>query len=118
MSGTLQFGAAVIPEPNSVALEDWGPLPEATGSPMATEGKRLWSGDGILELGIWKCAPGLSHWTFETNESFTIFSGRMTVTQDGGQPFELAAGESAIFPKGWSGVWELHATVLKVYTLF
>ncbi len=39
----------------------------------------------------------------ETNESFTIFSGRMTVTEDGGQPLELASGDSAIFPKGWTG---------------
>ncbi|SDC07288.1 hypothetical protein SAMN04488581_0041 [Mycolicibacterium neoaurum] len=118
MQSTTPQKAAIIPHPNKVTLDDWGPLPEATGAPMATEGKKLWSGNGILEVGIWRCAPGLSHWTFETNESFTIFSGRMTVTQDGGAPVELAADDSAIFPKGWSGTWELHETVLKVYTVF
>lgn len=52
---------------------------------------------------------GSSRWKFETNECFTIFSGRMTVTEDGGQPLELTSGDSAIFPKGGSGgVWELH----------
>ena len=118
MPSSSPLSAATIPDPHSVALDDWGPLPEGTGPPMATEGKKLWAGDGVLEVGIWKCAPGSSHWKFETNESFTIFSGRMTVTEDGGQPFELASGDSAIFPKGWSGMWELHETVLKVYTVF
>jgi len=118
MSSLSSLSAAVIPEPNSVTLDDWGPLPEGTGAPMATEGKKLWTGDGILEVGIWKCSAGLSRWRFETNESFTIFSGQMTVTEDGGAPLELASGDSAIFPKGWSGVWELHETVLKVYTVF
>ena len=111
-------GAAFFPDPSSVMLDDWGPLPEGTAAPMATEGRKLWSGDGILEVGIWKCAAGPSRWKFETNESFTIFSGRMTVTEDGGEPIELASGDSAVFPEGWSGVWELHDTVLKVYTVF
>jgi len=110
--------AAIIPDPSSVTLDDWGPLPEATGAPMATEGKEFWSGEGSAELGIWKCAAGLSRWMFEANESFTIFKGRMTVTKDGGEAFELKVGDSAIFPKGWAGTWELHETVLKVYTVF
>ena len=118
MPGTSSSSAAVIPDPHSVTLDDWGPLSEGTGAPMATEGKKLWAGDGILEVGIWKCAAGPSRWKFETNESFTIFSGRMTVTEDGGQPLALASGDSAIFPKGWSGEWELHEPVLKVYTVF
>ena len=75
---------------------------------MATEGKKLWAGDGILEVCIWKGAAGSSRWKFETNESFTIFSGRMT--EDGGQPLEFTSGDSAILPKGRSGVWELHET--------
>jgi uncharacterized protein len=117
MPGRSPFTATIIPDPASVTLDDWGPLPEGTGAPMATAGKRLWSGDGVLEVGIWRCAAGPSRWTFETNESFTIFAGRMTVTEDGGEPVELSSGDSAIFPKGWSGVWKLHEAVLKVYTV-
>ena len=112
------ISAVAIPDPHSVVLDDWGALPEGTGAPMATEGKKLWSGEGVLEVGIWKCAPGPSRWKFETNESFTIFAGRMTVTEDGGPAVEFSSGDSAVFPRGWSGVWELHETVLKVYTVF
>lgn len=102
----------------SLELDDWGPLPEATGEPMATEGKKLWTGEGINEVGIWKCAAGPSRWTFETNESITVLSGRMTVTEDGGEAVEIKGGDSAVFPKGWSGTWDIHDTILKVYTVF
>lgn len=108
----------VITDARSIELEDWGPLPEATGDPMATAGKTLWTGGGVLEVGLWKCAPGPSRWVFETNESITMLAGRMTVTEDDGESFEVKAGDSAVFPKGWSGTWDIHDTVLKVYTAF
>jgi uncharacterized cupin superfamily protein len=108
----------VISDANSIDLEDWGPLPEATAAPMATAGKKLWTGEGILEVGLWKCAPGPSRWVFETNESITMLEGRMTVTEDDGTVYDIAAGDSAVFAKGWSGTWDIHETVLKVYTVF
>lgn len=109
---------AVISDATSIELEDWGPLPEATSEPMATAGKKLWTADGILEVGLWKCAPGPSRWVFETNESITMLEGRMTVTEDGGRTYDIKAGDSAVFAKGWSGTWDIHDTVLKVYTVF
>ena len=42
-------------------LEDWGPLEEATGAPMATHGVELCA-DGDQSAGIWQCAQGPSHW--------------------------------------------------------
>jgi uncharacterized cupin superfamily protein len=107
-----------IRDVESLELDDWGPLPEATGEPMATEGKKLWTGEGIDEVGIWKCAAGPSRWSFETNESITVLSGRMTATEDGGEAVEIKAGDSSVFPKGWSGTWDIHDTILKVYTGF
>lgn len=120
MTASSQSAAATvrIRDVEAIELEDWGPLPEATGEPMATEGKKLWTGDGITEVGIWKCAPGPSRWIFETNESITVLSGRMTATEDGGEPVEITAGDSAVFAKGWTGTWDIHDTVLKVYTVF
>jgi len=108
----------VISDANSIDLEDWGPLPEATAAPMATGGKKLCPGEGILEFGLWKCAPGPSRWLFETNESITVIEGRMTVSEDNGEAYDIGAGDSAVFAKGWSGTWDIHETVLKVYTVF
>jgi uncharacterized cupin superfamily protein len=98
-------------------LADWGPLPEATGEPMQTRGKTLWS-EGEQEAGIWECTPGPSRWTLETNEAVHILSGRMTVTPSGGQPQEIGPGDSAVFPRGWAGTWQIHETITKFYVLF
>ena len=98
-------------------LEDWGPLEEATGHEMATAGVTLWE-DGDASAGIWECAPGPSHWTLETHEVIHLVAGRMTVTPDGGEPVEMAAGDAAVFPRGWSGAWTIHETVRKVYAIF
>jgi uncharacterized cupin superfamily protein len=98
-------------------LEDWGPLEEATGQAMATAGVTLWE-DGDASAGIWECEAGPSHWTLETHEVIHLVAGRMTVTPDGGEPVEIGAGDVAVFPRGWSGSWDIHETVRKVYAIF
>ncbi len=98
-------------------LEDWGPLEEATGEAMATRGVELWV-DGDSSAGIWECEPGPSRWTLETHEVIHLVTGRMTCTPDGGEAVEVAAGDAAVFPKGWSGTWDIHETVRKVYAIF
>ena len=98
-------------------LEDWGPLEEATGPEMTARGVDLWV-DGPLSGGIWECTPGPSYWTQDEHEVIHLVAGRMTVTPDGGEPTELGAGDMAVFPKGWSGTWDIHETVRKVYAIF
>ncbi len=98
-------------------LEDWGPLDEATGAPMATHGLEVWA-DGDSSAGIWQCGPGPSRWVLETNEVIYLVAGQMTVTPDGGDPSDIGAGDVAVFPKGWTGTWDIHETVRKVYSIF
>ena len=101
----------------AAGLEDWGPLAEATGEPMQTTGRTLWA-DGDQEVGVWECSPGPSHWTLETNEAVYILSGRMTVTPDDGPPQDIGPGDTAVFPRGWQGSWQIHETIRKLYVLF
>jgi uncharacterized cupin superfamily protein len=115
---TPLLGKVLITEPQAVELEDLGPLPEATAHPMRTWGKVVWSGEGGKEFGLWRCEPGPSRWVFGTSESITVLEGSMTVTADGGEPYEVKAGDSAFFPVGWTGKWEITDTVFKVYTAF
>jgi uncharacterized protein len=98
-------------------LEDWGPLEEATGDSMQTSGLTLWK-DGDQEVGVWECTPGPSYWKLETHEFVHIVAGRMTVTPDDGEPVEIAAGGTAVFPLGWAGTWQIHETIRKVYVIF
>jgi uncharacterized protein len=99
-------------------LEDWGPLGEATGEPMVTSGTTIWKGEGDQETGIWECTAGPSRWTLETNEFVQILSGRMTVTPDGGEATDIGPGDTAVFPRGWTGTWQIHETIRKVYVIF
>jgi hypothetical protein len=98
-------------------LEDWGALDEATGPEMTTAGFTLWS-DGNQEIGIWECTPGPSRWHLETHEFIHIVAGRMTVTVDGGEPLDLVVGDTAVFPKGWCGTWDIADTLRKLYVIF
>lgn len=98
-------------------LDEWGPLEEATGELMQTSGLTLWH-DGDQEVGVWECTPGPSHWTLETHEFVQILSGSMTVTPDGGEPQKIGTGDVAVFPRGWSGSWQIHETIRKVYVIF
>ncbi len=98
-------------------LEEWGLLAEATGEAMQTSGLTLWQ-EGEQEIGVWECTPGPSFWKLETNEFVQIVAGRMTVTPDGGEPIEVGAGNTAVFPRGWAGTWEIHQTIRKVYVIF
>jgi uncharacterized cupin superfamily protein len=103
-------------------LEDWGLLEEATAedTPMQVHGLTMWTGpEGSgQETGIWQCTAGPSYWVQEENEFIYLLSGSLTVTPDGGKPATFGAGDSAMFPRGWRGAWDLHETVRKVYVLF
>jgi uncharacterized protein len=99
-------------------LDDWGPLEEATGAEMQTSGLSLWEDGAGAESGIWECTPGPSRWELETNEFVHVLAGAMTVTADGGEPMEVKAGDTVLFPKGWAGTWEIHEALRKVYVIF
>ena len=104
----------IVPE----QLEDWGLLDEATGQEMRTSGSELWS-DGDQSAGIWRCTPGPSRWSFETVAEFIhVLDGSMTVTADGAEPVKVGAGDLAVFPKGWSGTWDIHEPLTKAYVIF
>jgi uncharacterized cupin superfamily protein len=107
----------MLPHAEDAELEDWGPLEEATGEAMATHGLEVWV-DGESSAGIWQCAPGPSRWSLETNEVIYLVAGRMTVTPDDGESSEIGVGDVAVFPKGWTGTWDIHETVRKVYSIF
>ena len=99
-------------------LEDWGLLAEATGAPMQTSGRTMWSGEGNCEAGVWECTAGPSYWILEQNEFVHILSGNMTVTPDGGESFLAGPGVTFLVPVGWKGTWEINETIRKLYVLF
>jgi uncharacterized cupin superfamily protein len=115
---TVTFRAAEIQD-----LET-KPLGPPSAEPLSGEiTTRSWvpfaSSDGQILCGIWECEPGASRWEFHDRGEFIhVLSGRMTVQQDGEAPQELREGSSAVFPVGWTGVWTVHETLRKVFTVY
>ncbi len=98
-------------------LETIGPLPEATGTEMTARGETFWAA-GERVAGTWECEAGPSYWSFEKNEFIHVLRGSMTVKPDGGEPVTLGPGDTAVFPEGWNGTWEIHEPIRKVYCIF
>jgi len=119
-SSATTISLPVLRDAATAELEDWGPLEEATGPEMTTAGLTLWAAGDGSETGIWECTPGPSHWTLETNEFVNVLSGSMTVQADadGSEPVNLGPGDTVLFPLGWSGSWEIHETLRKLYVIF
>lgn len=86
------------------------------GSPTATAILIWRSADGKQASGIWECTPGTFDWT-HVDETATIVAGRVTVTPDGAEPFDLAVGDLAFFPDGSKTRWQVHETVRKTFHL-
>jgi len=99
-------------------LQDWGRARGSASPEMTTSGVTLWSDGSGAEAGVWECMAGSRHFTYETNELVTVLAGSMTVTPDGDEPIEIEAGDVVLFPAGWSGSWEIHETLRKVYVVF
>ncbi|MBO1269330.1 cupin domain-containing protein [Arthrobacter cavernae] len=116
---TASISAQLIRDAGNMGeLDDWGPCPEAAGQKMDTRGSYLWKGENGAEAGIWECTEGHSRWVLETNEFVHVLSGSMTITPDGGEPEFVGPGDTVFIPRGWSGNWELHETLRKLYVIF
>ena len=71
-----------------------------------------------VSTGVWECTPG----TFKASrdgyhEICGIISGSVTVTPDGGEPVKLGSGDLLVTPMGWTGTWEVHKTMRKLYVI-
>ena len=79
----------------------------------------LWvAADRRRATGLWECTPGTVGGTFLFNEVDVILSGRMTVHDADGTSFEVAAGDHAMWPEGWTGEWEVHETLRKSFVMW
>lgn len=99
-------------------LDPWPIPPEQVleGDPQAG-GLILWrSADSTLANGIWECTPGRFTWT-HADETLCLVQGSVTVTPEGGEPFEITPGDVVFFPEGTKTEWLVKETVRKAFHL-
>lgn len=109
----------------SFAPSENGPLPErlVEGNPVF----RTWELDsalaeaakwGQIRTGIWECTPGTYRAIKGDSFEFCyILSGRLQLTEDGGETREFAAGDSFVMKPGFYGNWQTLETVRKIWVV-
>ncbi|MFK7939134.1 MAG: cupin domain-containing protein [Roseovarius sp.] len=71
-----------------------------------------------IAVGIWECQPG--GWPVVERpdcEVATILSGKGVITDESGAETVIEAGSVVTLPKGWTGRWDIHETMRKVYVI-
>lgn len=103
-----------------MSLEEWGSIGSALDGAMETRGCDLWrSPDERIGTGVWECDAGRFMARFQRRGEFIqVVSGRMTCIEEGGPTTELGPGDSMTFPAGWTGEWQVHAPLRKLYCEF
>jgi uncharacterized protein len=67
-----------------------------------------------MEVGVWDHTAGTSLHT-EEDEIFVIISGRVTVTEDGGEPIDFGPGDVGVLHAGAKTAWVVHEPLRKVW---
>ena len=110
---------------NTISFDIGGVEPEV-GAPAA---ERIISGnpqfrtwnleeaEGGLYAGIWEATPGKWRIVYEEWEYFSLLSGYSIVTEDGGEPVQLRAGDRLVLRPGFKGTWEVVETTRKDYVI-
>jgi uncharacterized protein len=70
---------------------------------------------GVYDWPIWEKEVSSFPWTYDSNETCYLLSGKVTVIPDGGEPVTIVAGDLVTFPKGMGCTWQIHEPVRKHY---
>ncbi len=104
-------------EPANAAPETSAPPPERliAGNPVFTSWD-IEERDGLF-AGIWQSTPGIWRVEYDEWEYFRILEGHSIVTEEGGAPVDLRAGDSFVIRPGFRGTWQVVETTRKDYVI-
>ena len=106
----------VIAQPADVDLQD-SPIPAnwiIEGSPQARAKGLATSADGASWIAAWSCTAGRFNWHYSVDETVSIISGEVLVTDEKGRERRLGPGDMAFFPAGTHSVWYVPKEVRKL----
>ncbi len=103
--------------PDAAAAATGAPAPDRliSGAPEFT----TWNAeerDGLY-CGLWRSTPGKWRIVYDEWEYCHILEGHSILTEDGGEPRHVKAGDSFILRPGFKGTWEVVETTTKDYVI-
>ncbi|AYD00529.1 cupin domain-containing protein [Neorhizobium sp. NCHU2750] len=103
---------------SSVEPEEGAPAADRiiSGNPVF----RTWNveeADGGIYAGIWEATPGKWRVAYDEWEYFHLLEGYSILTEEGGEPVHLRAGDRMILRPGFKGSWEVVETTRKDYVI-
>ncbi|MDQ1185742.1 cupin domain-containing protein [Agrobacterium larrymoorei] len=103
---------------SNIQPEEGAPAPDRliAGDPKFTSWN-LEEAEGGIYAGIWQATPGKWRVEYDEWEYFNILEGHSILTEDGGQPVHLKAGDRQIIRPGFKGTWEVVETTRKDYVV-
>ncbi len=112
MSLSLRF------DPSTVTPEEGAPAADRliSGDPRFTTWN-IEEADSGIYAGIWQSTPGKWRIVYDEWEYFHILEGHSVVTEEGGEPVHLKAGDRLILRPGFKGTWEVLETTRKDYVI-
>lgn len=112
MSKVLGFDLSTV-EP-----EEGAPAPERLleGDPRFLTWNLEDAGNGLY-AGVWQSTPGTWRVSYDEWEYFSILEGHSILTEEGGQPVHLRAGDRMIIQPGFEGIWQVVETTRKDYVV-
>jgi uncharacterized cupin superfamily protein len=103
----------------AMELPDRDPFETIDGGALGTRGVNLWhSADGTIVTGVWECDAGRFHADFsEDGECIHVVRGELVCTADAdGTVTTLRPGDTMVFPRGWTGEWDVRVPLRKIYS--
>jgi len=101
-------------EPTAIAI---APERVVEGAPEARAWMMERHAGGSLTSGIWEATPGTWRVAYDKWEFCSILSGLSILTEDGGAPRTVQAGDVFIIRPGFTGLWQVVETTRKTFVI-
>ena len=75
------------------------------------------AGDGVLMTGLWRSEPGSFPYTFESDETFLLLKGSVSIEIEGGDTVDLKEGDLLSFAAGSKATWNIHEPSKKFFVV-
>lgn len=96
--------------PSTDDLEGWV---RVQGDPSMRTWVQHTSADGTMMAGTWESDVGTWHATYTEYEYVHLLQGRIVITEDGGEPVTVRAGDAFAVEAGFRGTWRVEEPVRK-----